>query len=144
MNRSLLAAALVVFAPIGGATALAANAAAVAQESNVVLEGTFQGYEGHDGRGTARIVQEGDAYFLEFENFRVDRGPQLRVWVAEGPVTTNADGKAAAYIDLGRLQGARRASQRYELPEDFDLESAKSVVIWCEPFSILFSSADLS
>lgn len=123
--------------------ALLAAASAV-QESQVLLSGEFSGYEGHSGRGTARIIREGDALFLEFEGFRTDRGPQLEVWIAEDSVTSNAEGKAASYVNLGGLQGARKASQRYELPADFDLDSAASVVIWCRPFGILFASADLS
>lgn len=117
---------------------------AVQADREVLLEGTFEGREGKRGRGTARIVREGDALFLEFENFRTSRGPQLEVWITDRTVRTNEDVAAAGYVDLGDLQSPRQAEQRYALPADLDLGTAKSVVIWCEPFAILFASADLS
>ena len=116
----------------------------VQNERETLLEGTFEGREGKRGRGTARIVREGSNHFLEFEGFRTSRGPQLEVWITDQTVRTNADVQHANAIELGGLQSPRESSQRYELPADFDVSTAKGVVIWCEPFAILFASADLS
>lgn len=119
-------------------------ATAATQQREVLLSGEFSGFEGHSGEGTARILREDGRLVLEFDGFRTDRGPQLEVWIAEDSVTSNAEGKAASRITLGRLQGARVASQRYELPADLDLGAVGSIVIWCRAFGVLFASADLS
>jgi len=121
-----------------------AQASTIAQATEVLLEGTFEGREGKRGSGTARIVREDGRLFLEFEDFRTSRGPQLEVWITDRTVRSNEDVQSAGYIDLGDLESHRRGSQRYALPADFDLSAAASVVIWCEPFAILFASADLS
>ncbi|MCQ8186366.1 DM13 domain-containing protein [Parvularcula maris] len=125
-------------------TTLITAYAASLQESEVLLSGTFEGREGKRGQGTARIVREGERMFLEFEGFRTSRGPQLEVWITDRTVRRNEDVKGSGYVDLGDLESHRRGTQRYELPEGFDLSSAASVTIWCEPFEILFASADLS
>ncbi len=46
-------------------------------------------------------------------------------------------------VDLGRLR-AFEGSQRYSIPDSVKLDDYKSVVIWCEQFSVLISPADLS
>jgi hypothetical protein len=47
------------------------------------------------------------------------------------------------FVDLGRLR-AFKGSQRYAVPAGLDLSSFRSVVIWCEQFSVLISPADLA
>ncbi|NNU16117.1 DM13 domain-containing protein [Parvularcula sp. ZS-1/3] len=145
MKRLLLAAsaALTVGTVLIPQASFAASTVAV-QEAEVLLSGSFEGREGKQGRGTARIILEGGKLFLEFEDFRTSRGPQLEVWIAAGPVRSNSEAEAASYLELAPLQSARQKSQRYELPADFDLDDAKSIVIWCKPFRILFASAELS
>ena len=143
LAASLLLLSLVPAAALEPSTASTVSANAQ-DEREVLLEGTFEGREGKRGRGTARIVREGSNHFLEFEGFRTSRGPQLEVWITDQTVRTNADVQHANAIELGDLQSPRESSQRYELPADFDVSTAKGVVIWCEPFAILFASADLS
>lgn len=121
-----------------------AYATAAVQEAEVLLEGSFEGREGKRGSGNARIIRQDGQLYLEFENFRTSRGPQLEIWITDRTVRSNKDVQAAGYIDLGKLESHRKSRQRYELPANFDLNAAASVVIWCEPFAILFASADLS
>ena len=40
------------------------------------------------------------------------------------------------YVDLGRLR-AFKGSQNYAIPTGLDLKKYKSVIIWCEHFSVL-------
>jgi hypothetical protein len=46
------------------------------------------------------------------------------------------------FVDLGRLR-AFKGSQRYTIPGGLDLARYRSVIIWCEQFSVLISPADL-
>jgi hypothetical protein len=51
-------------------------------------------------------------------------------------------GDVGDYVDLGILKG-NVGNQNYEIPDDVDLSAIKSVVIWCRPFKVVFSVADL-
>ncbi|MEM1380070.1 MAG: DM13 domain-containing protein [Pseudomonadota bacterium] len=116
----------------------------IAQEAEVLKEGTFDGFEGHRGQGTARIVRDGGRLFLEFEGFRTDRGPDLFVWLADDHVTSNEEGRDVGFTNIGRLESARASSQRYALPSGTDADDVGAIVIWCRAFGILFASAELS
>ena len=101
--------------------------------------GTFVGVgDGiHDAQGDAYTVRLGDGgSILRLENFSATNGPGLRVYLA-------ADYGAADYVSLGELK-ANRGNQNYEIPEGTDIDRYDKVLIWCEPFSVLFGSADLA
>ena len=90
-----------------------AHATTAQQETEVLLEGTFERPDGKRGGGTARIVREDGKLYLDFENFRTSRGPQLEIWITDRTVRSNADVQAAGYTDLGDLASHRKGSQRY-------------------------------
>ena len=47
------------------------------------------------------------------------------------------------YLDLGVLKG-NVGNQNYEIPADVDVTEFGSVVIYCEPFHVIFATAGLS
>ncbi|MEM7336152.1 MAG: DM13 domain-containing protein, partial [Chloroflexota bacterium] len=47
------------------------------------------------------------------------------------------------YIDLGSLKG-NMGNQNYEIPADVDLSQFQSIVIYCQPFHVVFSTATLN
>jgi len=47
------------------------------------------------------------------------------------------------YVDLGQLKG-NVGNQNYEIPADIVLEDFIAVVIYCEPFHVNFSAAEIS
>ena len=49
----------------------------------------------------------------------------------------------AGYLDLGPLKG-NRGNQNYEIPADVDLSEYGSVVIYCQPFHVIFATAPLN
>lgn len=105
----------------------------------VSYAGTFVGVgDGiHDAGGSAYTIPVGDgSSVLRLEDFYSTNGPGLRVYLA-------TDTKATEYVSLGDLK-ANRGNQNYEIPEGLDLEKYDHVLIWCEPFSVLFGSAELS
>ncbi len=49
----------------------------------------------------------------------------------------------ADMIDLGSLKG-NVGDQNYEIPADVDLSEYQSIVIYCQPFHVVFSIATLN
>ena len=97
----------------------------------------------HQGSGTATVYElEDGSRFLRFEDFEVTNGPALRVYLVAHPDPTTNDQVTADYVDLGELKG-NIGNQNYEIPADVDLDRYRSVVIWCEPFAVIFSVASL-
>ncbi len=109
-----------------------------APAGEVVLEGTFVGADDfHFGRGFARIVVDADGVAtLRLEDFSVLNGPDLRVYLS--PDT----GYSADAAEVGPLR-ATDGSFGYVL-DGFQIDATRSVLIWCEPFGVLFASASLA
>ena len=94
----------------------------------------------HWGRGKVSVYA--GAVFLE-PDFEVGPGPKFHVYlVPKANVRASSDLEGQMFVDLGRLR-AFKGSQRYAIPAGVDLANYKSVVIWCEQFSVLISPADL-
>lgn len=101
--------------------------------------GTFVGVgDGvHDAQGQARVLHLDDGTeLLRLENFKSTNGPDLYVYLS-------TDTKATEFVNLGKLK-ANIGNQNYEVPQDIDLEKYNKVLIWCNAFSVLFGSAELS
>lgn len=101
--------------------------------------GTFVGVNDgiHNANGDAYTIPlEDGSTILRLENFAATNGPDLHVYLA-------TDKRATDYIDLGELK-ANRGNQNYGIPEGTDLETYNNILIWCEPFRVLFGSAELS
>jgi hypothetical protein len=97
----------------------------------------------HQGEGTATIYQLADgSLVLRLEAFMVTNGPDLHVLLAEGTSPTNRD-ELGEYVDLGSLKG-NVGNQNYDLPDDVSIDRYESVVIYCVPFHVVFSTANLS
>ena len=52
------------------------------------------------------------------------------------------DVETPGYIDLGKLKG-NKGDQNYPIPDDVDTGIQGSVVIYCNPFHVVFSVASL-
>ena len=98
----------------------------------------------HGADGTATIYQLPDgSRVLRFEDFRSSNGPDLRVFLSTEVPTSTFAGLGEDEIELGRLKG-NIGSQNYDIPADIDLAQYRSIVIYCLPFRVVFSSAELS
>lgn len=95
----------------------------------------------HYGQGKV-VVYDG---LLHLDSdFEVGPGPKYHVYlVPEANVTPNTPVHETMFVDLGRLK-AFSGSQNYPIPAGVDIRDFKSVVIWCEQFSVLISPANLS
>jgi len=126
------------------------NMAEMEQESSgadrpvAMLQGQFQDADRfHQGSGEATIYQLPDgSHVLRFETFEVTNGPDLHVLLSTHPAPTNQEEVMAGYLDLGKLKG-NVGSQNYDIPAGTDLSQFNSVVIYCEPFHVVFSTATL-
>lgn len=110
----------------------------------VVATGRFQDADSfHQGSGVATIYQLPDGeHVLRFEDFEVTNGPDLHVLLVEHPDPASRDDVMAGYLDLGSLKG-NIGNQNYDIPAGTDLSKYKSVMIYCMPFHVVFSTAAL-
>ncbi|MEX0865543.1 MAG: DM13 domain-containing protein [Acidimicrobiia bacterium] len=105
-----------------------------------ILTGQFIGVD-HSAEGTAAIYEQDGRYVLRFEDdTNIQNGPDLYVWVL--PSDSYEGGTPSDYIDLGTLKGTI-GGQNYELPNEFDPQLHRSVLIWCLRFAVPFASAPL-
>lgn len=117
---------------------------ATEQATSALAKGTFIHANPSDpihwGKGSVS-VREGSVFLGE--DFEVGPGPKFHVYlVPKSRIRSSGDLKEQKFIDLGRLRSFK-GSQRYALPAGLDLAAYKSVIIWCEQFSVLISPADL-
>ena len=98
----------------------------------------------HKGSGTAIIYQGPDgSLLLRLENFSVTNGPDLHVYLSPHPdPDRGGQVRTAGHVDLGELKG-NRGNQNYPIPAGVDVGIQQSVVIYCVPFSVVFSVAML-
>ena len=95
----------------------------------------------HGAVGTATIYElPGGERLLRFEDFRSKNGPDLHVYLSTEAPTTTFAGLGADEIHLGNLKG-NVGNQNYAIAADVDLSRYKSVVIYCVPFRVVFSTA---
>ena len=116
-----------------------------APEPNVLLSGSWIEIDPvHRAQGSATIWLAEDERILRFEDFRVTNGPQLHVLLAKNVPTSifAGVGESGDYVDLGPLKG-NVGNQNYDIPAEVDLTEYKSAVIYCVPFHVVFSSAEL-
>lgn len=90
----------------------------------------------HPASGTVRIVQGTDETIVRYENYRTINGPDLKVYLAK-------DLEAKEYVDLGPLKGTE-GNINYSVPKNVDVSEYRYVLTWCEDFSVLFNSAEIS
>ena len=104
--------------------------------------GSFVGLAGHDGSGDAGFFAlEDGSLVLRLENFDIDNGPALELYVIPGAEQVDlADGS----VHLGALRG-NVGDQTYELPREFALsQGAWTVLVWCEAFDVEFVGATVN
>lgn len=121
--------------------------AAASQQAEVqqVTTGAFRDADAfHRGSGQAIIfAAPGGGHLLRLESLDVTNGPALHVFLSPHPDPLHGDEvKLSGYADLGPLKG-NRGNQNYTIPADVDIGAIQSVVIYCKPFSVVFSVATL-
>jgi lipopolysaccharide export LptBFGC system permease protein LptF len=109
------------------------------EENKNLIIGDFVGVNDgiHNAEGKAKILALSDgSQILRLEDFKSTNGPDVHLYLS-------TDKQASDFIDLGRLK-ANNGNQNYQIPINADFNKYKYVLIWCQPFSVLFGSAQLS
>jgi len=98
----------------------------------------------HDGKGKATIYRLPDGQrVLRLTEFATSNGPDLRLFLVAAPDATDNDTiKKAGFIELGKLKG-NLGDQNYDVPADADLAKYQAVTVWCNRFSVNFTTAPL-
>lgn len=109
----------------------------------VLASGQFVGADDfHQGSGTATIYQlEDSSHVLRLEGFEVTNGPDLHVLLVPASDPAGRD-DIEGYIDLGSLKG-NLGDQNYDIPSNVDPSQFGSVMIYCQPFHVIFATASL-
>lgn len=114
-------------------------------EPEVLVIGSFIDIDPvHGAVGSATIYALPDgSRLLRFQDFRSKNGPDLHVFLSMEAPTSTFGGLGENAVDLGELKG-NVGNQNYEIPADVDLSQYRSVVIYCVPFHVVFSTAEFS
>ena len=112
----------------------------------LLAEGEFEDADsGHRGSGTVRIISSSTGETtLVFINVDITNGPDLKVYLsAKFTFSGTSDDYGNTFKNLGDLK-ANIGNFTMDIPSSVDTTRFNSVVIWCEPFNVLFSWATLS
>jgi hypothetical protein len=95
-------------------------------------------------QGNVRLAKNAQGrWTLTVTGLKTEPAPDLHVWlVPQSPVKdtpTLAQGKR---LDLGTIQ-TTTTSRTYVLPANMKPDGYRSVVLWCEQFSVAFAAATL-
>ena len=99
----------------------------------------------HKGSGQVVLYQlEDGSRIIRLEDIEVTNGPQLHVLLTPVHGLAGRDHlQEAGYIDLGPLKG-NIGSQNYEVPADYVIPDQLTLVIYCVPFHVVFTTAELA
>jgi electron transfer DM13 len=111
-----------------------------------LLSGHFGVVDGiHKGEGATTIVRmsSGQRVLRLEDDFRVTNGPDLYVYLSANPAPrSSSELHAMGAFEVAQLKG-NLGGQNYALPDDLDVSSFRSVVIYCKRFTTVFSTAEL-
>lgn len=114
-------------------------------EPVVLAQGSFIDIDPIHGAVGSAIVYElpDSSRILRFEDFRSKNGPDLHVYLSTEAPTSTFAGLGENEVHLGALKG-NVGSQNYDIPAEVDISQYRSVVIYCVPFRVVFSTAEFS
>ena len=115
-------------APGGGEPLVATNGPVL------LARGRLRGID-HTASGRAELVDTRDGVVVQLRDFKVQPGPDYRLYLANGE---SPDGGR----ELGALKGTS-GNQRYDVERRGDAQRFKTVLIWCRAFSVPVAAATL-
>jgi hypothetical protein len=116
-------------------------------QPKVLLTGKLITHE-HRTSGTVAVLALPDgSRILRIENLDTSDGPDLKVWLSDAEVVPGRAGwhvfDDGQYRSLGSLKG-NHGNQNYPVPHDLNLDTFRSVAIWCDRFNVSFGAAALA
>jgi hypothetical protein len=101
--------------------------------ASIIATGEFHP-RAHDVMGKALFIKEGDKNILRFEDFDTINGPNLHIYLSSSLGDDDI-------IDLGKIK-ATKGNVNYDVG-NIDITKYNKVLVWCVPFKVLFSYAEL-
>ena len=98
----------------------------------------------HRGTGTATIYSLADGtQLLRLTDLQVTNGPDLRVILTRSQNPEEAGQVTGpGHLELAKLN-REHGKHNYPIPNDADVSTFNSVVVFCKPFRVIFSVASL-
>jgi hypothetical protein len=109
----------------------------------LVGKGTFRSLA-HPTKGQAEVVKLADGRtVVQLRDFSTSDGPAVHVWLTDRPQDAgdSAFGQDG-HLDLGSLK-ATNGNEVYDVPAGTDVSKYRSVLVWCERFSVGFGVAPI-
>ena len=98
------------------------------------FSGVLSPTSGISGGGNVKISLDNGIYKLTLENYTIENGPDLKVYLSKTASTTSD------FVNLGNAT----ASTVYTIPQQVDLSVYKYVLIHCQQYNHLFATAALT
>ena len=89
----------------------------------------------HSVKGRVLLIENEQEKILRFEDFETDNGPNLHIYLS----TSLGD---EDFIDLGKIR-ATKGNVNYTVDASVDTTKYNKVLVWCVPFGVIFSYAEL-
>ncbi len=123
------------------ATPTAAASGSGSRQGELLAQGALEGADAfHTAHGDVLLVRSPDgAVVLRFQDYAVRNGPGLYVYLTPDP---GGDVHADGAVELSPVR-ATSGSVNYDVPTGLAVDSFRSVVIYCKPFSVTFATAEL-
>lgn len=114
-------------------------------ETTLLYNGTFEKLDNtHWGSGLVEIVETADGKTqLLFKDVEIANGPDLVVYLSKKASFSAPGDSAGSYKNLGDLPG-QKGNFSMDIVGVTNLNEYQSVMIWCEPFEVVFTFATLS
>jgi len=94
-------------------------------------------------KGDFSIETRADGAYLVFSKaFKTKSAPDLKIYLSTLPAVDVNKKNATRDVLLAELR-SRKGAQEYKIPADVDLNSIKSVVIYCKEYSVFWAAGDL-
>ena len=102
---------------------------------SITAQGNFNA-RANEVKGKALLIDANGKQILRFEDFETINGPKLHIYLSSE--LGNDD-----FIDLGEIK-ATKGNVNYDVPSGTDVGKYNKVLVWCKPFGVLFSYAEIS
>lgn len=103
--------------------------------TGIIAQGDFKP-RAHEVEGRVLLIDTGEKTILRFEDFNTINGPSLHIYLSSSLSVSDS-------IDLGKIK-ATKGNVNYEIDTAIDTQKYNKVLVWCVPFRVLFSYAELN
>ena len=106
----------------------------IANTPRVITSANFIALK-HALQCSAVLIEHYSNRILRFEHFETVNGPNLHIYLA-------SDKFAEDFVDFWHIK-ATKGNVNYEIPEDVDLVNYNTILVYCVPFKVVFSFAEI-